>query len=484
MSFWKRLTHKQDPRVYADKDKKLVPSLTTIDLLSLGIGIVVGTGIFTLPGIVAANHAGPSVTISFVLGAIGAGMAAMAYAETSSVLPFAGSAFSWINVLFGEFLGWVCGWALLAEYFVAVAFVASGWSAYMQGFLQQFHIVIPEFLAQGTDFKGHGGVDILTVLIILFTGFLLSKGLKKVSRVENALVILKVVVILLFIAVGLTAIHPSNYVPFIPPHKSGTSFGGWQGILAGTSQLFLVYIGFDAIAANTAEAKNPEKTMPRGIIGTLVIGTALFVAVSLVLVGMFNYKIYAGNAEPAAFALRKAGHYFTANLLSVVAIFGMLTGMIGMQMASSRLIYAFGRDGFLPKSLGKLDKNKTPQNALWLVTITAALVGGVLPFTFLSNLVSAGTLIAFIMVSIGIYRLRKREGVDLPEPTFKMPFYPVMPALSAIVSAIIFWQLSNDAKLLMVVWLAVGIIIYFIYGYHHTHNDDPDEISENIQDEI
>ena len=473
MSLWQKMTSKQDPKVYADKDKKLVPSLTTIDLLALGIGIVVGTGIFTLPGIVAANHAGPAVSISFVLGAIGAGMAALAYAEMSSVLPFAGSAFSWINVLFGEFLGWVCGWALLAEYFVAVAFVASGWSAYMQGLLAQLNIHLPDYLAKATDFHGHGGVDILTVIIIFLCGLLISKGLKNVSRVENTLVVLKVLVILLFIAVGLTAIHFKNYVPFIPPHKPGTNFGGWQGILAGTSQLFLVYIGFDAISANTAETKNPEKTMPRGILGTLVIGTTLFVVVSLVLVGMFNYKIYAGNAEPAAFALRKAGHDFSANILSLVAIFGMLTGLLGMQMASSRLIYAFGRDGFLPKGISKLDKHHNPGRALWLVTIAGAIVGGVLPFTFLSNLVSAGTLIAFIIVSLGIYRLRAREGVDLAQPSFKMPLYPVLPALSAIISGIIFWELSTDAKWMMLIWIIIGIIFYFTYGIRHVKQNEP-----------
>lgn len=475
MNFWKRLTHKQDPSFYVAKDKQLVPSLTTIDLIGLGIGIVVGTGIFTLPGIVSANHAGPAVSISFILGAIGAGMSALAYAEMASVLPFAGSAFSWINVLFGEGLGWIAGWALVAEYFIAVAFVASGWSAYMQGLLSQVGLGLPHYLAKASDFHGHGGVDLLTILIIFLCGFLISKGLKNVSRVENSLVVLKVLVILLFIAVGLTAINWNNYVPFIPAHKAGTNFGGWQGILAGTSQLFLVYIGFDAISSSTAETKNPQKTMPRGILGTLLIGTILYVVVALVLVGMFHYSIYAGNADPAAFALRKAGHNFSANVLALVAVFGMLTSLIGMQMAASRLLYAFGRDGFLPSSLSKLDKQQTPHIALWVVTIIGALVGGVLPFTFLSNLVSAGTLIAFIIVSLGIYRLRKREGVDLPEAKFKMPLYPVLPAISAIVSAIIFWGLSNDAKLTMLGWLILGVIIYLVYGIRHVKQNFSEE---------
>ncbi|MBC6911700.1 amino acid permease [Lactobacillus reuteri] len=464
----KRLFLKQNPRVYEEKDAQLTPSLRTRDLIGLGTGMVVGTAIFTLPGIVAAEHTGPAVPLAFIVAAIGAGLSALAYAETSSVLPFAGSAFSWINVLFGEFFGWIAGWALLAEYFISVAFVASGWSAYMQGFLGSFGIKLPHALTGGFDPHTGSYIDILAAFAILIVGVLISRGVHQVSRIENIIVSVKLLVILMFIVVGATAIHPQNYVPFLPAHQPGTTFGGWQGILAGTAQIFIAYVGFDAIAANTAETINPQKTMPRGLIGTLLLGTGFFIAVSLVLVGMFKYSRYANNAEPAAWALRQSGHYITANLLSVVAIVGIFSALIAILLASSRLIYAFGRDGLLPKSLGQIDDKHVPNHALWMITFLAMILGSVFPFTFLATLVSAGTLVAFIFVSLGIYALRPREGVDLPEAQFKMPLYPVLPAISAIFSAVIFWGLNTDAKILMVGWFVIGLLIYFIYGIRHS----------------
>ena len=464
----KRLFLKQNPRVYEEKDAQLTPSLRTRDLIGLGTGMVVGTAIFTLPGIVAAEHTGPAVPLAFIVAAIGAGLSALAYAETSSVLPFAGSALSWINVLFGEFFGWIAGWALLAEYFISVAFVASGWSAYMQGFLGSFGIKLPHALTGGFDPHTGSYIDILAAFAILIVGVLISRGVHQVSRIENIIVSVKLLVILMFIVVGVTAIHPQNYVPFLPAHQPGTTFGGWQGILAGTAQIFIAYVGFDAIAANTAETINPQKTMPRGLIGTLLLGTGFFIAVSLVLVGMFKYSRYANNAEPAAWALRQSGHYITANLLSVVAIVGIFSALIAILLASSRLIYAFGRDGLLPKSLGQIDDKHVPNHALWMITFLAMILGSVFPFTFLATLVSAGTLVAFIFVSLGIYALRLREGVDLPEAQFKMPLYPVLPAISAIFSAVIFWGLNTDAKILMVGWFVIGLLIYFIYGIRHS----------------
>lgn len=464
----KRLFLKQNPRVYEEKDAQLTPSLRTRDLIGLGTGMVVGTAIFTLPGIVAAEHTGPAVPLAFIVAAIGAGLSALAYAETSSVLPFAGSAFSWINVLFGEFFGWIAGWALLAEYFISVAFVASGWSAYMQGFLGSFGIKLPHALTGGFDPHTGSYIDILAAFAILIVGILISRGVHQVSRIENIIVSVKLLVILMFIVVGATAIHSQNYVPFLPAHQPGTTFGGWQGILAGTAQIFIAYVGFDAIAANTAETINPQKTMPRGLIGTLLLGTGFFIAVSLVLVGMFKYSRYANNAEPAAWALRQSGHYITANLLSVVAIVGIFSALIAILLASSRLIYAFGRDGLLPKSLGRIDDKHVPNHALWMITFLAMILGSVFPFTFLATLVSAGTLVAFIFVSLGIYALRPREGVDLPEAQFKMPLYPVLPAVSAIFSAVIFWGLNTDAKILMVGWFVIGLLIYFIYGIRHS----------------
>lgn len=469
-TFKERIFRKEDPSVYEQKDGHLERTLRVRDFLALGLGTIVSTAIFTLPGTVAAQHAGPAVVISFLAAGLVAGLVAFAYAEMASALPFAGSAYSWINVIFGEVFGWIAGWALLAEYFIAVAFVGSGLSANFRGLIAPLGWTLPKMLANpfGTD---GGVIDLISVIAILAVAFLLSRGATETSRIENVLVVLKVLVVLLFIVVGCTAIKPENYVPFIPEfhlNPDGSAFGGWQGIYAGVSMIFLAYIGFDSIAANSAEAKEPAKTMPRGILGSLGIAVILFMAVSLVLVGMFHYPEYANNAEPVGWALRQSGHPIIAAIVSSVACIGMFTALIGMMMAGSRLIYSFGRDGLLPSWLGKINKNHLPNNALLTLTIFAVVIGSIFPFAFLSQLISAGTLIAFMFVSLGIYGLRKREGKDIAEPGFKMPFYPVMPALAFLGALIVFMGLSNDAKIYAFGWFVFGLLVYFCYGMRHS----------------
>ncbi|WOY89870.1 APC family permease [Ligilactobacillus murinus] len=466
---WKKMTHKKDPKEYQKKDAHLLQVLGVKDFLALGVGTIVSTSIFTLPGIVAAQHAGPAVVLSFLAAAVVAGLVAFAYAEMSSALPFAGSAYSWINVVFGEGFGWIAGWALLAEYFIAVAFVASGLSANLQGLLEPLGFKLPAQLSAAFGTNG-GVVDILAILVVVLVAILLSRGTSGAAAVENLLVILKVAAILVFIAVGATAIKTANYHPFIPAHKvnaDGTSFGGWQGIYAGISSIFLSYIGFDSIAANAAEAKNPSKTMPRGILGSLLIAVVLFSGVSLVLVGMFHYSNYTGNAEPVGWALRHAGYPIVATVVQAIAVIGMFTALIGMTLAGSRLLYSFGRDGLLPKWLGELDKNNLPNHALILLSGVAIVLGAVFPFAFLSQLISAGTLIAFMFVTIGIYRLRPREGKDLPVPGFKMPLYPVLPAVAFLGALFVFLGLDHMAKLVTGIWFVLGLLVYIFYGMNN-----------------
>ena len=470
MSFWKTITRKEDPQVYANKDGHLVRSLKVRDFLALGVGTIVSTSIFTLPGEVAAMHTGPAVAISFLLAAVVAGLVAFAYAEMSAAMPFAGSAYSWINVVFGEFFGWIAGWALLAEYFIAVAFVGSGLSANFRALIAPLGLKLPASLSNAFGTDG-GIVDLVSVVVIALVAALISRGVSRAARVENVLVVLKVFAVLLFIVVGLTALHAANYVPFVPKYHETTNgpFGGWQGIYAGVSMIFLSYIGFDSIAANSAEAINPQKTMPRGILGSLVIAVVLFVAVSLVLVGMLPYSKYANSAEPVGLALRAAGHGGVATVVQTIAVVGMFTALIGMSMAGSRLIYSFGRDGMLPKWLGKLDKSNRPNRALWTLTIVVILIGAFFPFAFLSQLISAGTLIAFMLVSIGIYPLRRREGKDINDPAFKVPLYPVLPALGFLASLMVFLGLDYQAKLYAGIWFVLGLVIYFAYGVRHSY---------------
>ncbi|MCC7666687.1 APC family permease [Liquorilactobacillus satsumensis] len=480
-SFFKRMLLKEDPNVYQDKDSHLSQVLTVKDFLALGVGTIVSTSIFTLPGVVAASHAGPAVALSFLVAAIVAGLVAFAYAEMSSAMPFAGSAYSWINVIFGEFFGWIAGWALLAEYFIAVAFVASGLSANFRGLIEPLGLVLPKQLSSAYGTSG-GVIDLVAVIVVILVGLLLARGVSGAARVENILVVLKVLAILLFVFVGLTAIHASNYSPFIPkyhPNADGSAFGGWQGIYAGVSSIFLSYIGFDSIAANSAEAKDPKKTMPRGILGSLVLAVILFVSVSLVMVGMFKYSSYANNAEPVGWALRESGHPIIAIVVQTVAVVGMFTALIGMMMAGSRLLYSFGRDGMLPKWLGSLNKDNLPNRALVVLSIVGVILGAVFPFAFLAQLISAGTLIAFMFVSLGIYALRPREGKDLPEPSFKMPLYPVMPALAFLAAFAVFWGLDMGAKLYALYWFIFGLVIYFGYGMRHSFLSKRSQAKEN-----
>lgn len=470
MSLWKTITRKEDPHVYESKDGHLVRSLRVRDFLALGVGTIVSTSIFTLPGEVAAMHTGPAVAISFLVAAVVAGLVAFAYAEMAAAMPFAGSAYSWINVVFGEFFGWIAGWALLAEYFICLAFVGSGLSANFRALIAPMGLKLPASLSNAFGTDG-GVVDLVSVIVIALVALLISRGVSRAARVENILVVLKVFAVLLFIVVGLFAIKATNYVPFVPKYHETANgpFGGWQGIYAGVSMIFLSYIGFDSIAANSAEAVNPQKTMPRGILGSLAIAVILFVAVSLVLVGMLPYQKYANSAEPVGLALRAAGHGGVAVVVQSIAVVGMFTALIGMSMAGSRLIYSFGRDGMLPKWLGKLDKNQRPNQALWTLTIVGILVGAFFPFSFLSQLISAGTLIAFMFVSLGIYALRKREGKDIADPSFKVPFYPVLPALGFLASLFVFIGLDYDAKLYAGIWFVLGLIIYFTYGMRHSY---------------
>ena len=469
MSLWKTITRKEDPRVYENKDGHLVRSLKVRDFLALGVGTIVSASIFTLPGEVAAMHTGPAVAISFVVAAIVAGLVAFAYAEMAAAMPFAGSAYSWINVVFGEFFGWIAGWALLAEYFIALAFVGAGLSANLRALLAPAGIKLPVSLSNAFGTEG-GVVDIISVVVIALVAILIANGASKAARVETLLVCLKVFAILLFVVVGMTAIKSSNYVPFIPKYHETANgpFGGWQGIYAGVSMIFLSYIGFDSIAANSAEAINPQKTMPRGILGSLLIAVVLFVSVAMVLMGVLPYSKYANNAEPVGLALRAAGPGGVAVVVQAIAVVGMFTALIGMSLAGSRLIYSFGRDGMLPKWLGKLDKSGRPNRALWTLTIVAIVIAAFFPFAFLSQLVSAGTLIAFMFVSLGIYALRKREGKDIADPSFKMPFYPVMPALGFLAALFVFIGLDYQAKLYAGIWFVLGLIIYFVYGMRHS----------------
>lgn len=420
---------------YLGADKLFVKTMNARDLMAIGIGTVIGTGIFILPGTIAAKQAGPGVSLSFLLSAIVCAFAAMCYAEFASALPVAGSAYSYGNVVFGEFFGWLLGWALILEYMLAVASVSTGWAAYFNSFIESFGLKIPHALSGPFD-PAHGTyINIVAVVIVLLITVMLSRGLQSSVRVNNIAVVIKVAIILIFIIAGLFFIKPKNYHPFLPYHMSGVIHGATIG--------FFAYLGFDCVSSSAAEVKNPKRNMPLGIIGTLGIVTLLYMGVAVVLTGMVKYTRL-DVANPVSYALQLVHQDWLAELLSIGALVGMFTMMVAMIYSSSRLIYAIGRDGLLPAFLGKLDKKShSPQVALWIVAVIIATMGGLVSLDQLTSLVNIGTLFAFTLVSFGIIPLRHRKDIG-NRGGFKVPLYPVIPILSGLLCLAMMTQLQLE----------------------------------------
>ncbi len=444
---------------YLGEDKLFVKSMNARDLMAIGIGTVIGTGIFILPGTIAANSAGPGVSLSFLFSAIVCALAAMCYAEFASALPVAGSAYSYGNVVFGEFFGWLLGWALVLEYMLAVASVSTGWAAYFNTLLEGAGIHLPKALSGPFD-PAHGTyVNIVAVVIVLLITIMLAHGMQSSIRINNIAVFLKIAIILIFIIVGFFFIKPKNYHPFLPYHMKGVIHGATIG--------FFAYLGFDCVSSSAAEVKNPKRNMPLGIIGTLAVATVLYTGVAVVLTGMVKYtKLDVAN--PVAFALQMVNQDWLAELLSIGALIGMFTMMVSMIYSSSRLIYAIGRDGLLPSFLGKLDKKShSPQIALWIVAIIIAIMGGLVSLDQLTSLVNIGTLFAFMLVSFGIIPLRKRKDIG-NRGGFKVPLYPVLPIISGLACLGMMTQLKMETYIGAAIWFGIGIIIYFTYGYWHS----------------
>ncbi|AYE59675.1 amino acid permease [Lactiplantibacillus plantarum] len=465
MGIFQRIFQKEDLERYLQKDSHFERTLSAVDLIALGIGAVIGTGIFILPGTVAATKAGPGIILSFVLAAIVCAVAAMCYAEFASVLPIAGSAYSYGNIVYGEMIGWIIGWALVLEYVLAVATVAVGWAAYFNSFIAGFGLKLPKAITGSFD-PAHGTyINVVAILIVCLIAWIIDTGLKTSIRLNNIIVVVKLAIIVLFLLVGSFYVKPSNWTPFAP-------FGG-TGILKGAAVVFFAYLGFDAVSSSAAEVKNAKRNMPIGIIGTLVICTIFYILVSGVLTGMVSYKQL--NVDDAvAFALQLVHQNFVAGIISIGALAGMFTMMVTMIYSSSRLLYSIGRDGLLPRFLGKIDKHHAPKNAMLTVTIVISILAGLIPLDQLANLVNIGTLIAFAFVSFGILLLRRNPKLNAIKG-FRVPLYPVLPIISGLLCLFMMTQLSIETWLASLVWFLLGLIIYFGYGIRHSRMNKADE---------
>jgi APA family basic amino acid/polyamine antiporter len=456
----------------ASMDTGLKRELTAKNLIALGIGAIIGTGIFVLTGTAAANYAGPAIILSFIVSGLGCVFAGLCYAEFSSMIPIAGSAYTYSYATLGEFIAWIIGWDLILEYLFASSTVAVGWSGYFVSLLKDFNIIIPEKMCQapfnhipGQGWEATGSLfNFPAVALVALITTLLVIGIKESSRVNNVIVFIKVLVVLLFIGFGISYINVDNWTPFIPENTGKFGQFGISGIFTGAGVIFFAYIGFDALSTAAQETKNPARNMPIGILVSLAICTVLYIAVAAVLTGIVNYKEL-NVAAPIALAIDRAGNalLWLRPLIKIGALAGLTSVVLVMLMGQPRIFFAMSKDGLLPKSFSKVHPRfRTPYIPTILTGFFAAIIAGVLPINILGELVSIGTLLAFVIVCVSVIVLRKTNP-DLHRP-FKTPWVPFIPAAGAIICLVQMAALPGDTWMRLISWMAIGLLIYFFYS--------------------
>lgn len=448
-------------------------TLTARQLVMLGIGAVIGAGIFVLTGHAAAAHAGPALVLSFVLAGFACALAGLCYAEFAAMMPVSGSAYSYSYATLGEFIAWFIGWNLVLEYLFAASTVAVGWSGYLNSFLGNLGMALPAALSSapltisGSEIVMSGAiVNLPAVFIVAAISGLCYVGITQSAFVNSIIVAIKVTVILLFVAFSIQFINPDNWVPFIPENTGPGQFG-YSGIVRGAAVVFFAYIGFDAVSTAAGEAKNPQRDMPIGILGSLFLCTIIYIVVAAVLTGMMHYT-QLGTAKPVATALEAYPSLAWLKwLVELGAIAGLSSVILVMLMGQPRIFYSMSRDGLLPAVFGKVHpKFRTPYISTIIVGTVAAILAGLFPIGLLGELVSMGTLLAFTTVCIGVLILRYTRP-DLPRP-FRVRAVWAVSILGAAACLYLFIQPFSEHWRLMVGWTAIGMVIYFAYGYRHS----------------
>ena len=476
-------------RAEADEagEHSLQRALGPMNLVTLGIGAIIGAGIFVLTGQAAALHAGPAVWISMILVGIACAFAGLCYAEMASAVPVAGSAYTYAYATMGELIAWIIGWDLVLEYAAGAATVGVGWSGHLVSLLEQVGIVLPAHLTnaptqwctesqvqQAMNGCAHAGlnmtgalVNLPAVFIVALMSTILVIGIRESAKVNNLIVILKVAIVLLIVGVGLAHVDTANWTPLIPPNTGEWGTFGWSGILRAAGLVFFAYIGFDAVSTAAQEAKNPQRDMPIGILGSLAICTLLYVVVSAVLTGMVPYSQLGGNA-PVADAMRIVGApEWIRILIDVGAVLGLGSVILVMLLGQSRVFYSMSRDGLIGKwGQAVHPKFRTPYLSTIFTGVAVSLATGILPLQLLGQLVNIGTLLAFVLVCAGVWVLR-RTRPDLERP-FKTPLMPFVPLMGILCCLGLMLTLPADTWLRLLVWLAIGFVIYFGYGRRHS----------------
>jgi APA family basic amino acid/polyamine antiporter len=454
---------------------QLQRSLGGLQLVAIGIGVIIGAGLFSLTGIAAANNAGPAVTLSFLVAAVGCAFSALCYAEFASLVPVAGSAYTYAYTTLGELFAWIIGWDLVLEYSVGAATVGISWSQYLVKFLAKFNLYLPPqlvhspfetfLLADGS--KAHGLVNLPAILIVVLITAVIIRGTRKSALFNSIVVTLKVAVVLLFIALGWRYINPAHYHPYIPANTGTFGEYGWSGILRGAGVVFFVFIGFDIVATMAQETRNPQRNMPIGILGSLLVCTILFVLFGYVLTGLANYTEFRNSAAPVAIAIEKTPYKWLSEAVIGAILVGYTSVIMVDLLGQSRVFYSMSRDGLLPPVFARLHPRfHTPVQSNLLLCVFISLFAGFVPISVVGEMTSIGTLLAFVMVCAGVLILRRTQP-DTPRP-FKTPLVPLVPILGIITCLLMMVSLPKDTWIRLVVWLALGFLVYFGYGRKHS----------------
>lgn len=474
MSIWKTKPLSVLLNEASESEKGLKRTLTARGLTALGIGAIIGAGLFSITGLAAASNAGPAITISFVIAAIGCVFAGLCYAEFSSMIPVAGSAYTYSFATMGEFIAWIIGWDLVLEYAVGAATVSISWSRYLTKFLDGFGIHLNESITH-SPFEG-GIINLPAVFIVMLMSFVLMRGTKESATINGIIVMLKVSVVLIFIALGWQYIKPENYTPYIPENKGTFGEFGFSGIIRAAAIVFFAYIGFDAVSTAAQEAKNPKRDMPIGILLSLGICTILYILFAHVMTGVVNYSAFAGadGIAPVAIAIDNMGEMNAAGAITpafpwlnkaiILAILGGYASVIlVMLMGQSRVFFSMSKDGLMPKVFSEIHpKYRTPAKNNMLFMLIVSLFAAFIPARVVGEMTSIGTLFAFILVCLGVWIMR----VKMPEVqrAFKTPLVPLVPILGILVCLGMMVFLPLDTWIRLIAWMMIGFDIYLFYG--------------------
>jgi APA family basic amino acid/polyamine antiporter len=474
---------KSIPRILGEAEAgehRLKKTLGAGQLVALGIGAIIGAGLFSMTGMAAAQNAGPAVVFSMVVAAFGCALAGLCYSEFACMLPVSGSAYTYAYATLGEWIAWIIGWDLVIEYAIGAATVSISWSAYLVSLLRAFHIELParwiagpfEAVELPDGMAAAGYANLPAVLIVLLVSVLLMVGMRESARVNATIVVIKLAVVLVFIGAGWSYINPANYHPFLPPNTGTFGEFGISGIMMGAGTVFFAYIGFDAVSTAAQECRNPQKDMPIGMFGSLAVCTVLYILFSVVLTGLVPYTKL-GVAAPVAVAIDRTPYVWLNSLIKFGVLCGYTSVILVMLMGQSRVFYSMSRDGLVPAIFSQIHPRfRTPWRSNLLFFLFVAPFSALLPLSIVGRMTSIGTLFAFVIVCAGVWVMRvKNPGQERP---FRTPWVPVIPILGMLTNFALMYALGRANWLRLAVWLVIGQAIYFLYGRRHSrlrHSD-------------